>query len=338
MRTSRKVGLVLCNIQNPYEISIGKHVMLLYEKDEDRTNAAAHWINQGLEEEQQCIYASVHAFDKSHISSISNLSTRIKNYQEHVDNNNLQFINFLPYYESALIGNLVLFHKLKANLEKLLRDLVVKGKKDKIIVFADAACCLCENRSFGESEILEKWWQEVHDEWFKNNYHITVICPHPNLMLQTEQDTKSKIANLHDLMLDLNKYDIGHLSTSVEQENDMRILIVESHPDLLTLYTEFLGMHDIDVVVTSEANECLSLVKANDFDIIILDTHLSGNMEPSHLAKEIYRIKTTQGIVLTTTNPFYRTSNAIDYFRINKEDILVKPFMLSNLLEVIKRK
>lgn len=311
--------------------------MLLYGKDEDRTEAAAHWINQALEEEQLCIYASVYAFDKLNISSITNLSTKIKNYQEHVDNNNLQIINFRPYYESALGRNLVLFENLKANLEKLVRDLVVKGKKDKIIVFADAACCLCENRSFGESEILEKWWQEVHNEWVKNNYHITVICPHPHLMLQTEEDTKSKIANLHNLMLDLNNYDLDHLGTRIGQENDMRILVVESDPDLMILYTEFLGKNDIDVVVASEGNECLSLVKENDFDIIILDTHLSGNIEPIDLSKAIYRINPGQRIILTTTNPLYRTT-AIDYYRIRTEDILVKPFMLSNLLDVIERK
>ncbi len=311
--------------------------MLLYGKDEDRTEAAAHWINQALEEDQLCIYASVYAFDKFNISSITNLSTKIKNYQEHVDNNNLQIINFRPYYESALGRNLVLFENLKANLEKLVRDLIVKGKKDKIIVFADAACCLCENRSFGESEILEKWWQEVHNEWVKNNYHITVICPHPHLMLQTEEDTKSKIANLHNLMLDLNNYDLDHLGTRIGQENDMRILVVESDPDLMILYTEFLGKNDIDVVVASEGNECLSLVKENDFDIIILDTHLSGNIEPIDLSKVIYRINPGQRIILTTTNPLYRTT-AIDYYRIRKEDILVKPFMLSNLLDVIERK
>jgi len=167
--------------------------MLLYGKDEDRAEAAAHWINHALEEEQLCIYASVYAFDTLNISSITNLSTKIKNYQEHLDNNNLQIINFRPYYESALGRNLVLFENLKENLEKLVRNLVVKGNKDKIIVFADAACCLCENRSFGESEILEKWWQEVHNKWVKNNYHITVICPHPHLILQREEDTKSKI-------------------------------------------------------------------------------------------------------------------------------------------------
>jgi CheY-like chemotaxis protein len=231
----------------------------------------------------------------------------------------------------------VLFENLKANLEKLLRDLVVKGKKDKIIVFADAACCLCENRSFGESEILEKWWQQVHNEWVKNNYHITVICPHPHLILQREQDTKSNIANSHDLMLDLNNYDLDHLGTRIGQQNDMRILVVESDPDLMILYTEFLGERDIDVIVASEGNECLSLVKENVFDIIILDTHLSGNIESIDIAKEIYRINPGQRIVLTTTNPLYRTT-AIDCYRVKKEDILVKPFMLSNLLDVVVRK
>jgi hypothetical protein len=109
-------------------------------------------------------YSSVYALN---ISSITNLSTKIKTYQEDLDNNNLQIINFRPYYESALGRNLLQFENLKANLEKLIRDLVVKGKEGKIIVFADAACCLCENRSFVESEILEKWWQEVHNEWIK---------------------------------------------------------------------------------------------------------------------------------------------------------------------------
>jgi hypothetical protein len=42
----------LRNRHNPYEISNGKHVMLLYENEENRAEAAAYWINQGLEEGQ----------------------------------------------------------------------------------------------------------------------------------------------------------------------------------------------------------------------------------------------------------------------------------------------
>jgi hypothetical protein len=160
------------------------------------------------------------------ISSITNLSTKIKNYQEDLDNNNLQIINFRSYYESALGRNLLQFENLKANLEKLIRDLVVKGKKDKIIVFADAACCLCENRSFVESEILEKWCQEVHNVWIKNNYHMTVICAHPHLLLQTEEDTKPKIADLHDLMLDLNNYDPDHFHFRFNKITNWNIRII----------------------------------------------------------------------------------------------------------------
>jgi CheY-like chemotaxis protein len=329
----------MSKMQNPFEISKGKHVMLLYDKDEERAEAAAHWINQGLEDEQLCIYASVYAYNQLHVSSIANLFTKIENYQSHIDNNNFQIINFKPYYESALTGNLVPFENLKANLEKLLRDRVVQGKENKIIVFADAACCLCENKSFDESEILEKWWQNVHNEWLKNNYHITVICPHPHIILeQSKFDSKSKISNLHDLMIDLNEYDLNQLHTSFGQKNGMGILIVESEPDLMILYAEYLSALDLDVIVASDGNECLSVLKVNDFDIIILDMHLSGIIEAIDVAKEIYQIKPNQRIVLTTTNPLNRTSTIIDSLRVNKEDILVKPFMLSSLLKVIKKK
>jgi len=329
----------MSNIQNPFEISRGKHVMLLYDKDERRAEAAAHWINQGLDDEQLCIYASVFAFDQLHISNMANLFTKIENYQSHIDNNNLQIINFKPYYESALRGNLLPFENLKDNLEKLLHDRVVQGKENKIIVFADAACCLCENKSFDESEILEKWWQDVHNEWLKNNYHITVVCPHPHMILeQSKFDSKSKISNLHDLMIDLNEYDLNQLRTSFGQKNGMRILIVESEPDLMTLYAEYLSALDLDVIVVSDGNECLSVLKVNEFDIIILDMHLSGIIEVSDVAKEIYRIKPNQRIVLATTNPLNRTVTTIDSLRVNKEDILVKPFVLSSLLEAIKRK
>jgi CheY-like chemotaxis protein len=327
----------LGNIQNVFEISTGKHVMLLYETEEDRAKAASDWINQALEEDQLCIYASVYAFEDPHISNISSLSNRINNYQEHTENNNLQIINFRTYYESALSRNLELFVNLKTNLEKLLHDLVVKGKTDKIIVFADAACCLCENRSFGESVLLEEWWQQVHDEWVKKNYHITVICPHPKQVLKSNQSPKSKIECLHDLILDLDKYN-HYSNTSIGQEYGIRILIVESDSDLKTLYTEFFGDRFIDVITASDGNECLSLVKTINFDIIILDTHIAGDEEPADIAKEIHRIKPEQRIVLTTTNPVYLTSSATNCFGVNKEDILVKPFMLSDLLEVIRRK
>ena len=309
--------------------------MLLCEGEENRAEAAAYWINQGLEEGQLCIYASVYAFDQSHMLGISRLSAKIKNCQENINNKNLQIINFRPHFESALSGNLLLFEDLKTNLENMVHELMTQGKKERIIVFADAACCLCETKSFGKSEILEKWWQDVHDEWLRNNYHITVICPHPQPILNTKLDSRSKISNSHDLMVDLNKYDLHHLVTSSAQEIRPRILIAESDPDLMMLYVEFFAERNITAVVTPEGNECLSVAKENNFDIIILDTHLSGSIGASDLAKEIHRIKPSQRIVLTTTNPLYGTADGIKSFRVSTQDVLIKPFRLSNLINVI---
>ncbi|HEX5673359.1 MAG TPA: response regulator [Nitrososphaeraceae archaeon] len=328
----------MSNSRDPYKISDGQHVMLMYEDEEHRAQAAAYWINRGLEDGQICFYASVHALDQSHMLGIERLSDRIKHCKENIDNKNLQIINFRSYVESALNGNLFPFEELKNNLEETINDLMAKGKKDKITVFADAACNLCEIKSFDKSEILEKWWQDVHDEWLRNNYHITVICPHPQLVLMNKLDSKSRIMNSHDMLVDLNNYDLHSLLDVHIAEHDMNILIVESDPDLMTLYTEFFSKRNINAVVTSESNECISAIKEEDYDIIILDMHLPGNLKATDLAKEIYQIRPAQRIVLTTTNPLYMTSTGIKSFKVTSEDILVKPFRLSNLIDVVENK
>ncbi|MDW0284862.1 MAG: response regulator [Nitrososphaeraceae archaeon] len=233
---------------------------------------------------------------------------------------------------------MTLFKNLKKNLEKIFRENKATGDKLKITVFADAACCLCENKSFEDSEKLEKWWQDAHDEWVKNNYHITVICPHPQVILETLQNTRLKIANVHDLMITLNPYDKDNMTSSLVEGHVIRILIAESDPDLVVLYTEFLSRCHVNVTIVVDSNECLSALKSNNFDVIILDEHLAGNVLTKDLANKILRVKPYQRIALTTTNPSYRTSTGTDFVGLNQKDILLKPFMLSNLLEVIKRK
>ena len=219
----------------------------------------------------------------------------------------------------------------------MIDDLRVEGNKEKVTIFADAACSMCESKSFEKSEILENWWQNVHDEWRSNNYHITVICPHPQLVLVHNLDSKSKIMGSHDMLVDLDKYDLSELVSPYEK-NQLNILVVETDPDLMTLYDEFFTKRNIHADVTSQSNECLSAIKQKDYDIIILDTHLTGNLEATDLAKEIYHIRPAQRIVLTTTNPLYRTSTGIKSFRVTSEDVLIKPFHLSNLMDVIEKK
>jgi MEDS: MEthanogen/methylotroph, DcmR Sensory domain len=123
-------------------IPSNEHIMLLYASDDERNNAAVKYINNGLKSGQKCIYASINAYDSESSSNISNLSSKIDNYKENIENGELQIIDFKPYYESVLHGDLSPFNKLKAELEKTQRQRISEGKKDSILAFADAACML----------------------------------------------------------------------------------------------------------------------------------------------------------------------------------------------------
>src|SRR5688500_10696542 len=151
------------------------HIMLLYNNDDERNNAAVNYINNGLKSGYHCIYASINTYDSKSSSSISNLSSKIDKYKENIENGELQIVNFKPYYESALHGDLSPFNKLKAELEKTQRQRKAEGKKDAILAFADAACFLAHNKHFKECKVLEEWWHNTTTEWAQNTRNITVV-------------------------------------------------------------------------------------------------------------------------------------------------------------------
>jgi hypothetical protein len=86
----------LSNNCDPYQISDGKHVMLMYKNEEDRAQAAAYWINHGLQEGAVCIYASVHALNQSHSLGIEKLCSKIEDCRENIYNKNLKIVDFRP--------------------------------------------------------------------------------------------------------------------------------------------------------------------------------------------------------------------------------------------------
>jgi hypothetical protein len=100
------------------------------------------------------------------------------------------------------------FNKLKVELGKIQRQRISEGKKDAILVFADAACFLSQNKHFVECEILEKWWHNTTTEWARNNRNITVVCPHPGLVINNpilSLDTKGHLNGMHTITIDLNQ-------------------------------------------------------------------------------------------------------------------------------------
>ena len=320
--------------------------MLLYSSDDERNNAAVNYINNGLKSGYHCIYASINANDSKSSSNISNLSTKIDNYKENIERDELRIVDFKPYYKSALNVDFRPFKKLKNELEETLNQRKSEGKKDAILVFADAACFLSHNKHFDESEILEWWWNETTTEWRQNNQNITVICPHPGLVLNNPllADTKGHLNGTHTITIDLNQS-----TTENQKRKSKRILIAEPNSDiqyLYSLFTKQYGFSISDVSIVESGNKCLESLFSNniakddndnnnDYDIIIVDTHLP-DISGFEVARKIRDKLPHKKIILTTTYSLDNTSNMIESIGIKSEDVILKPFNFSDLFSILK--
>ena len=322
-----------------------EHVMVIYNNDDDRNNAAVNYINDGLKNGLHCIYASVGAYDSESSSSISNLSPNIDNYKENIERGELRIVDFKPYYESALNADLRPFKKLKTEVEEILNNRKSEGKKDAILIFADAACILSRNRHFVECEILEWWWSETTTEWRQNNKLITVICPHNGVILNNPllSETKIRIGSMHTITIDLNQSP----ENLNKKKKTKRILIVEPEPDIQYLYSLCIkqyGFSISDVNIVENGNKCLEYIFSNtddnnnnnnDYDIIILDIHLP-DISGFEVARKIRSKLPNKRIILTTTIPLNNIIDKIDSIGIKSEDVILKPFSFSKLISVIE--
>ena len=326
-------------------IPSNEHIMLLYSSDDERNNAAVNYINNGLKSGYHCIYASINAYDSKSSSNITNLSSKIDNYKENIERDELRIVDFKPYYESALNVDFRPFKKLKKELEETLTHRKSEGKKDAILVFADAACFLSHNKQFEECEILEWWWNETTTEWRQNNQNITVVCPHPGLVLNNPllSDTKGHLNGTHTITIDLNQ------SSENQKRKSKRILIAEPNSDiqyLYSLFTKQFGFSISNVSIVENGNKCLEILLSNtaednnnnndnDYDIIILDTHLP-DISGFEVARKIRDRLPHKKIILTTTHSLDNISNIIDSIGIKSEDVILKPFFFSELFSILK--
>lgn len=298
-----------------------EHVMLLYEEKSKRNNFIIDIFNEGLKNGCLCIYASVDLDNSKGISLIDNLSSKVINYEENIQNENFQFINFKPYYESALKGDLTLFENLKTELEYLSNKRLSEGKKDKILVFADAACNLSETRNFNECIELERWWQQINLDWAKNNKNITVLCPHPNHVFRdSEQTIKNKIIGLHDITINIDNKDsfqyFYNLITNkmnfnnkqiIEKMKDIECNFLEEHKNIInTFYSVYskkldnIVSEDLKNSKTTEgySNTSMSEIKPNKIDnqsinstrIIneIIDNNMDTFLKSLEFARKFY--------------------------------------------------
>lgn len=165
-------------------VSSKHHLALLYESEDERSLAELQCIRQALAQDQFCIYASVDMHDQD---SFDKFASSVPSFDAHVQKGDLLVIDFKPFYDSALAGDLSMFAALAERIEEILAKRASLGLSTRTLVIADAACNLTKNRHFAESAHLETWWQDTHKRWMEEGLDITIICAHPSYVQKEAQ-------------------------------------------------------------------------------------------------------------------------------------------------------
>ena len=140
-------------------------------------------------------------------------------------------------------------------------------------------------------------------------------------------------------MSDLNQ------STENQKRKSKRILIAEPDLDIqyfYSLFTKQYGFSTSDVNIVENGNKCLEIVFSNtednnnnDYDIIMLDTHLH-DISGFEVARKIRDRLPHKKIILTTMYSLDNISKIIDSIGIKSEEVILKPFNFSELFSILK--
>lgn len=187
------------NAPGSAKLPFHQHAMLLYSNDEDK--AAVKYVNEGLREGYLTVYVPVDTDDNA--SHMSKMASGIVNYEDDVNRGNLLTLDIRSFYNFALAGNMEPFEDLKTMVEEAIKERIASKRNDEIILVMGVVGGLAENQKFSECLNVEKWWQKTHSEWLQKGQKITIICPHPNPILDKNQfmHYKQTISSLHDMTL-----------------------------------------------------------------------------------------------------------------------------------------
>ena len=134
--------------------------------------------------------------------------------------------------------------------------------------------------------------------------------------------------------------DTKHGASFSNLTNQLRILIVESEPDIRLLFKSYLELVGAESITADNGDKAISIFQEDknqgrNYDVVLIDTHLKGRLGLD-VAKKIHSDSQIQRIVLLTTYMKEELSQAaLDSAAINDKDILVMPFKLAQLRTVL---
>ena len=115
-----------------------------------------------------------------------------------------------------------------------------------------------------------------------------------------------------------------------------KILLVDDTDSLRTLMQMQLERQDFDVVAAANVTEALNQIVTQQFDVLITDLHMPG---PGDGFAVVTAMRHTQPEALTlVVSGFPDVQEAMSAILLQADEVLVKPFDVKQLAELIRRK
>jgi DNA-binding NtrC family response regulator len=112
----------------------------------------------------------------------------------------------------------------------------------------------------------------------------------------------------------------------------IKVLLVDDEKEFVETLAQRLEIRDFDVKTSLSGEECLELVREDDFDVIVLDVLMPGKGGIETL-KEIKHLKPLVHVIMLTGHATVET--AIEGMKIGAFDYLMKPTDTEDLVKKI---
>ena len=132
------------------------------------------------------------------------------------------------------------------------------------------------------------------------------------------------------------KKDFGESDLHTESKDKLHVLILEDEEEIRDVLSEILQVlgHNVKFAVNGE--EAIGIFKKEDFDLVITDLTIKGGMGGVETARKIREIR--QNIYIIASTGYTDSKVAEKYFEYGFDNILLKPYKINEIKNVLKRK
>ena len=114
-----------------------------------------------------------------------------------------------------------------------------------------------------------------------------------------------------------------------------KILVIDDDASIRNLYKKALTKEGYEIILSSDGKEGIDILEKENVDIIILDLQMPG-MDGFQFLSTIKEKMEELPVIIISTG-FGTIENAVKAIRMGASDFIVKPFTLSQLLQIIER-